>query len=226
VWKHQAAYFAGRVPVLVVDLIGHGRSDAPKTNYSFATMARSIDAVMRDAGVERAVLVGHSNGMPTIREFYRLFPTKTLALVDVDGTLRPFFRDAKEAEPFLAMFRSPKYKETVEQFIRQTFSPKLPEDSQQKILATALATPQHVLIGTMQANLDPEVWKDDPIQVPFLLLLAKQEFWEGNYQQYVMKLAPHAEWHMDDGLGHFIQLETPDTVNSRIAAFLASNHLL
>jgi pimeloyl-ACP methyl ester carboxylesterase len=44
--------------------------------------ANAIDAVLRDAKVERAVLVGHSMGTPVARQFYRKYPQKTLAIRD------------------------------------------------------------------------------------------------------------------------------------------------
>ena len=53
--------------------------------------ARAVEAVRAAAGVDRVVLVGHSMGTPVVRQFYRLFPKKTLGLVAVDGSLRPFF---------------------------------------------------------------------------------------------------------------------------------------
>ena len=68
--------------------------------------ANAIDAVMRDAKVERAVVVGHSMGTPVARQFYRKYPQKTLGIVIVDGGLRPF--GTKEMrEQFMAMFRAP-----------------------------------------------------------------------------------------------------------------------
>ncbi len=63
--------------------------------------AAAIDAVMKDAKVERAVLVGHSMGTPVVRQFYRKYPKKTLAIVIVDGGLRPF-GDKAMREQFMA----------------------------------------------------------------------------------------------------------------------------
>ncbi len=77
--------------------------------------ARSIAAVMRDAGVEQAVLAGHSMGTPVARQFYRLYRNKTLGLVIVDGPLRAYGSRA-EAEEFNALLRE-NYRETAAQFI-------------------------------------------------------------------------------------------------------------
>jgi pimeloyl-ACP methyl ester carboxylesterase len=88
-WKDSISAFP-KYRVIAMDLVGHGQSDKPKAEYSMEYFARSVAAVLEKAGVRRAVLVGHSMGTPVIRQFYRLYPEKTIALVVVDGALRPF----------------------------------------------------------------------------------------------------------------------------------------
>src|SRR5262249_61814438 len=106
------------VRMLFVDLPGYGRSDKPRIDYTMDVFAKGIDAVLRDAGVEQAALVGHSMGTPVVRQFYRLFPAKTKALVFVDGGLRPFTRGPAQTEQFLSMFKEETFKETAPRFLR------------------------------------------------------------------------------------------------------------
>src|SRR4030095_2397076 len=87
-WSRQVTLFAAKTRVIAVDLPGHGQSDKPEIAYNMDLCARSIDAVLVDARVDRAVLVGHSMGTPVIRQFYRKHPEKTLGLVIVDGPLQ------------------------------------------------------------------------------------------------------------------------------------------
>ena len=75
--------------MIAIDLPGHGQSDKPQVTYSMDYFARAVEAVMNDAKAKRAVLVGHSMGTPVARQFYRKYPQKTLAIVIVDGVLRP-----------------------------------------------------------------------------------------------------------------------------------------
>jgi len=90
-WTCDLTFWRGQAPVyekrraLLVDLPGHGQSDKPEVAYTQERFARAIDAVMRDAKVDRAVLVGHSMGGPVALTFLRLFPAKTKALVMVDA---------------------------------------------------------------------------------------------------------------------------------------------
>src|SRR6185295_9952760 len=115
-WSGQTPFFESKTRVIAIDLPGHGMSDKPQIAYTMDLFARAVDAVLSDAGVDRAVLVGHSMGTPVIREFYRKYPQKTLALVIVDGALRPF-GDKKMMEGFIAPLRGPNYKTVASQFI-------------------------------------------------------------------------------------------------------------
>src|SRR5438876_542984 len=61
-WREQIPDFAKRNRVIAIDLPGHGLSDKPQVAYSMDLFARAVEAVMRDAKVDWAVLVGHSMG--------------------------------------------------------------------------------------------------------------------------------------------------------------------
>src|SRR6185295_15297894 len=66
-WRDNVADLSKRNRVIVLELPGHGQSDKPQTTYNMEYFARAVDAVMRDAKVKRAVLVGHSMGTPVAR---------------------------------------------------------------------------------------------------------------------------------------------------------------
>src|SRR5262245_50945571 len=74
--KANIPAFVNQSRVIAIDLPGHGESDKPQITYSMDLFARAVDAVLTDAGVERATLVGHSMGTPVIRQFYRKYPNK------------------------------------------------------------------------------------------------------------------------------------------------------
>ena len=66
-WHFQVPAFADQARVILIDLPGHGQSDKPKIDYSMDLFARAIDAVLKEAGVEKVVLVGHSMGVAVAR---------------------------------------------------------------------------------------------------------------------------------------------------------------
>lgn len=223
-WREQIPEFAKRNRVIALDLPGHGLSDKPQVSYTMDLFANAIDAVMRDAKVERAVVVGHSMGTPVARQFYRKYPQKTLGIVIVDGGLRPF--GTKEMrEQFLSMFRGPQYKEAGAQMFAQMMG-KLPAADQQLISASFANTPQHVLVSAMENMSQESLYTPDKINVPVLALLAKSPFWQPDTEEFLHSLAPDLELQWFEGVGHFIMMEKPKEFNEAVLAFLNKKALL
>lgn len=224
-WSRQAPAFATKTRVIAVDLPGHGQSDKPQVNYTMDLFARAVDAVLVDAGVDRAVLVGHSMGTPVIREFYRKYPRKTLALVIVDGPLRAF-GDKKMMEQFLAPLRGQGYKEAASKFIDNMFGQNTTADLRAEIKNSMLSTPQSVALSAMDGMAEESTWKQDKINVPVLAIMAKSPFLPADTEQFYRSIAPNLEYQMWDGPGHFLMMEKPKEFNDVLAGFLMKNGLL
>src|SRR6266850_2409986 len=101
----------GQINMLFIDLPGYGQSDHPRTDYTMDLFAKGINAAMEDAKVSEVILIGHSMGVPVVRQSYRLYPAKTKALILVDGALRPFTKDPAEAEKWVSRFQEETFKE-------------------------------------------------------------------------------------------------------------------
>jgi pimeloyl-ACP methyl ester carboxylesterase len=224
-WRDQMPDFARQNRVIAIDLPGHGQSDKPQITYSMELFARAVEAVLRDAKVKRAVLVGHSMGTPIARQFYRKYPKKTLAIVIVDGPLRPF-GDKATMDGLLASFRGPNYKEAVSQLFAGFFGPSLSAEARERINASPLNTPQYVLVSAMEGMADASIWGEDKINVPVLAIMAKSPFFGANLEQFYRGIAPRLEFQMWDGVGHFIMIEKPKEFNAAVLAFLDTNKLL
>jgi pimeloyl-ACP methyl ester carboxylesterase len=224
-WRAQVPDFASRMRVIAIDLPGHGRSDSPHVEYTQDLFARAVDAVLRDAGVKRAVLVGHSNGTPVIRQFYRLFPQKTAGLVVVDGALRAWWKEPKEFQAFLDRWRGQDARKHAASFIDSMFSERTPAPARTWIRDAMLATPPHVMVSSLEGTGDLALWKPDPIAVPLLVVLAKSPFWTPDYETFVRGLAPQVDWQVLDGVGHFLMVDDPARFNGLLQAFLDRNKL-
>lgn len=225
VWQQQLPAFAAGARLIALDLPGHGQSDKPEIRYTQDLFARAIEAVMRDAGVKEAVLVGHSMGTPVIRQFYRKYPQKTLALVIVDGALRPFGA-TEDREKFLELVRGPQYQTVATGMVNAMLAPVKNADLRSSITATMLATPKHVAVSAMEGMNAPEIFKDDKINVPVLAILARSPIWQADTEQFFRSLAPNLEYQMWEQVGHFLMVEKPQEFNQALAAFLSKNKLL
>ena len=223
-WRGQISAFEKRTRVMAINLPGHGRSDKPDVAYTMDLFARAVDAVLSDAGVRRAVLVGHSMGTPVIREFYRKYPGKTLGLVIVDGPLRPF-GDKKMMEQFIAPLRGPNYKEAASGFIDNLLGPEVSPALRAEIKTAMLSTPQRVAVSAMEGMADESIWKQDKINVPVLAVMAKGP-WALDNEQLFRGIAPSLAYQMWDGVSHFLMMERPAEFNTAVLKFLNLNALL
>lgn len=225
-WSYQVPAFHGKIRLILIDLPGHGQSDKPKVEYTMDLFARAIDAVLKDAGVDKAVLAGHSMGTPVVRQFYRLYPEKTAALVVVDGALRSFVSKPEEIDKFVGRFTEPDFKENVGKFVESMFTPQTPDEVRKQIQATMPSAPQYVAVSALKEMFDPSNWKDDEIKVPVQALMARSPFWSADYEKYVHKLAPKLDYRVMDGVGHFLMMEKPQEFNENLVSFLKKQGLL
>ena len=225
VWSEQAAALAEKIRVITIDLPGHGQSDKPHIAYTMDLYVRAIDAVLRDANVGSVILVGHSNGTPIVRQFYRKFPAKVRGLVIVEGGLRPFV-DAANMEKFIAPLRGENYPAAAGDFIDGMTKPIKDAALRQKIKALILRTPQYVAVSEFESTAEPALWKEDKIDIPVLMILAKQPIWSAEYEQFARKLVPKLDYQVWENVSHFVMMEKPREFNQALAAFLEKNQLL
>lgn len=224
-WRMQIPAFETKTRVIAIDLPGHGRSDKPQIAYTMDLFARAIDAVLSDAKIDRATLVGHSMGTPVVRQFYRKYPEKTRALVLVDGALRMMV-DKAMMDNFTKPLRGPNYKEAAGRMIDGMTSAQASPALREEIKTSMLSTPQHVAVSAMDGMADPAIFQPDKIDVPVLVVLAKSPFWPADNEQFFRSLAPNLEYHMWEGVSHFLMMDKPKEFNETVLTFLTKNNLI
>jgi pimeloyl-ACP methyl ester carboxylesterase len=234
-WTCDLTFWRGQAPVyekhrsLLIDLPGHGQSDKPDVSYTQERFARAIEAVMRDAGVERAVLVGHSMGGPVALTFMRLFPAKTKALVLVDAYVPQAPKDEtareqqkKQMDAFAARWRAPNYKESAAEMIESMFSDKTTPSQREEIRRKMLAAPQHVMASAFEGMLALEAPKPgDTYDVPTMIVMAEAPGRSGSEAQMRAIFSNLVKYEGWQGSGHFLMMESPDRFNRALEEFLA-----
>jgi pimeloyl-ACP methyl ester carboxylesterase len=224
-WRLQAPVWEKRRSLLI-DLPGHGRSDKPELAYTMDHFARGVDAVLRDAGVERAVLIGHSMGGPVARQVLRNYPERVKGIVLVDSFFRPWPKDPAAREKaaagwaqWLAPFRAPGYKDHVARFVASMFVPQTAPELRQEITGKMLSTPQHVMVSAMESMGDPDLWAEDRWDIPVLAVVAKSDSGPRDGGAYLKTLFPNLEYVELPDCGHFLMLERPDRLNELLLKF-------
>ena len=227
-WREQVPAFADKARVVLLDLPGHGESDKPEVDYTMDYFAEAVIAVMRDAKVEKATLVGHSMGTPVICKVYAKAPERVAGLVAVDGFLRRPKVGPEQAENMAAPYRKPEYREQVKQMVSFMFQNPGTEALRERVTNEMLKTPQHVMASAMgeMFNLKQPAWDLAKVEVPVMSINAKSPMWTENYENYVRSLSAKTDYRLIEGTGHFVMLEKPSEFNSTLMGMLRSFDLV
>jgi pimeloyl-ACP methyl ester carboxylesterase len=84
-WNHVMPALARRFTVVAPDLLGHGESAKPRSEYSLGAHANSLRDVLNALGYDRATLVGQSLGGGVIMQLAYQYPERCERLVLVSS---------------------------------------------------------------------------------------------------------------------------------------------
>jgi pimeloyl-ACP methyl ester carboxylesterase len=215
-WNEQLPALTNKARVVLIDLPGHGQSDKPHTAYTMDFFAEAVLAVMRDAHVDKATLIGHSMGVPVICRVYHQAPERVAALVSVDGTLRRPKVTPEQAERVIGPLRGSDYREQSRRFIATMFPVPGTEAIRDRVISEMLATPQYVMLGAMDGMFGSDVpdWDPGHVNVPVLVINAPNPMWTDEYKQYVHSLSPQTDYYTIENTGHWCMLEKPAEFNA------------
>ena len=89
-WNVIHAKLAQRFTVIAPDLLGHGKSDKPRADYSVAAYANGMRDLLSVLDIERVTIVGHSLGGGVAMQFAYQFPqlVDRLILVGAGGVTK------------------------------------------------------------------------------------------------------------------------------------------
>jgi pimeloyl-ACP methyl ester carboxylesterase len=89
-WSTVQTKLAQRFTVIAPDLLGHGRSDKPRADYSVAAYANGMRDLLSVLDIDRVTVVGHSLGGGVAMQFAYQFPqlVDRLILVGAGGVTK------------------------------------------------------------------------------------------------------------------------------------------
>jgi pimeloyl-ACP methyl ester carboxylesterase len=101
-WDRVLPALAEHHTVIAPDLLGHGRSDKPRADYSLGGYANGMRDLLTVLGVDRVTVVGHSFGGGVAMQFAYQYPERTERIVLVgSGGL------GREVSPVLRLLTVP-----------------------------------------------------------------------------------------------------------------------
>jgi N-formylmaleamate deformylase len=92
-----AEVLANKYDVIMVDLRGHGKSEAPEAGYTLTVMAGEVAALIKELKLDKPIIMGHSMGAITTLTLAGLYPGIARAIVLEDPP--PFWMVKKTDQP-------------------------------------------------------------------------------------------------------------------------------
>jgi len=218
-WRDQVPTFSRSHRVLALDQRGHGESDKPDQDYTIAGFVDDLAWFIRDRGLERPVIVGHSMGGVIALNLVRKHPELARAIVMIDSPSTPLPEALQPvADSTLAAFQTPLYKQTAEGFARSLFfNEQSPKELVEEIVPSLIEAPQRLMHTALADLLSPASLEPGPVGVPALYIRAATNYAPEGAQE---ERYPGIEVaHVD--AAHFLQMEKPAETNVIIDAFLA-----
>jgi pimeloyl-ACP methyl ester carboxylesterase len=234
-WRHQVPALADAgFRVVVPDLRGYGRSDKPEQvdAYSMMLLAGDVMAMMSDAGVDRAHVVGHDWGAGLAWAMASLAPGSVDHLVVMSvGNPVTFLRTLEQRQKswYMLLFQFPGIAErwlTEDNWANFRSWAGHPDADQviAELEETGSLTPG---LNYYRANVGPESWVGPPLELPPVQAPAMGLWSTGDIALTEVQMTDSAKnmagsWRYErlDGPGHWMQLEAPDQVNALLLDFL------
>ena len=232
-WAAQAAYFADRFTVLVVDPPGHGSSQPLTHGFSFDECATVIEQVLDHFGMPRAHILGNSWGGMIGGTFAALHPDRVGVSVLMNATASTAGR--YQRVEYAAMLRLAR--------LLGGIKPPLTRSVLKAFLGPTSLRTRRDVVGAVRASLSRvdmrsaawavrSVVPERPdqrglfgrIRTPVLVVAGEEDATFPVAETRVMAAAiPGSSFVVIDGAAHLAAIEVPDRVNELVEDFLAQH---
>jgi pimeloyl-ACP methyl ester carboxylesterase len=204
-WGHQVpALVEAGYQAIVLDSRGHGRSTRDAQPYSYGRMAGDLLAVLDTLRIERACLVGWSDGACTALVFASAHPERTAGVFFFACNMDP-----SGVKPFAA---TPALDRCFSRHKQDYAALSATPDAFESFVAD--------LSKMQQTQPDYSSAQLAAIEVPVLVAQSEHdEFIRLEHAQYLARTIPGAELLLLEGVSHFAPLQRPAQFNAAILDF-------
>lgn len=223
IWSEQIQEFSKRYRVVALDPRSQGRSEKVTEGHYPERRARDVYELVQQLGLEPAVLVGWSLGVPELLTYVDQFGTESIeSLVLVDGFIGAD-HDPAAPNPLRGMLRAVHVdrKAHAAAFVRSMFRSARSEEYLIWLTDASLETPTNtafVLLGhLMVSNGD---WRGalEKVDRPLLYIVTAQL---AGQAEMVKARLPEAQVEVFERAGHALFIDEAERFNRLLEAFLS-----
>jgi pimeloyl-ACP methyl ester carboxylesterase len=221
------AHLPDDVRVVVPSLRGHGDADRPEQGYTPVDFARDIAALLRDAQIESAVLVGHSSGAQTAQQFALTYPQRTsgLILIGAPGTIHTH-PGVVEFDQVFGALSDPIDPAFLRALTLSQLAQPIAASFLDTLVAERLKVPARVIIATWAGSRDFDITRElSLIQAPTLVVWGDQDrvaVASREAQEQLVAAIPGARFVVYGGAGHHVHWEEPARFAMELLSFVGS----
>ena len=240
-WRPVLPRLAAHHTVIAPDLLGHGRSEKPRADYTVGGFANGMRDLLSVLGVDRATVIGHSLGGGVAAQFAYQYPERCERLVlvgsgGVGRTVSPLLRLAAVPgiEALMPLFGLPpaRLASRVGALLLRAFDTPLGRDAEE-LLAVFDALPnteaRRAILRTLRSGVD---WRGQVITmldraylavgVPTLVVWGRHDaIIPVGHGRLAHAAIPGSELEIFDEAGHFPHHTDPERFARTVAEFVA-----
>jgi pimeloyl-ACP methyl ester carboxylesterase len=232
-WDEIAPGLALDHRVVSIDLIGHGGTTAPASDYSIERQAALVREVLDKLDIDRAAIIGHSMGGEVATAYGEAYPDKVDGLVLIDSPPTAASRDYDAltelyltpiAGELLSHFRSDA---AIRHGLAQAFAPdfkKMPAafvDDVRQPTYTAFRSAHYASVAFRREKpINVRLAAIKPMPA-LLVVFGAQDAFVPSENARLFEQIPEAKVVTLDGVGHSPMVEAPDKTLALIRSFLS-----
>ena len=196
-FANQITFFSDRYRVIAVDTRGHGKSPRGTAPFTMEQFAADLHNLMDKLQIQKAVILGFSDGANIAMKFALKYPEQVKALILNGGNLTPKGVKKSIQIPIEIGYR-----------LTGLFAGKSKEaKSHMEILGLMVNEP----------DINPEELRS--IQVPALVIAGTRDMIKQSHTQIIAQSIPNAKLRIIPG-DHFIANKSPERFNREVDDFL------
>jgi len=214
----QLAHLKSRHRVLALDLPGHGGSEPAPPDFGFRDCAAAIVGVLDEAGIDRAVVCGHSFGGRLAVEVAGAYPERVAGAALLDPVI--LFPDPvrEQAVRMVPALESEGWLNALEAYFSRLLSTYDPPDLKSRVLAELSQVPRQLAAQVMRDGMSTD-GAESLARVKCPLLVIRRTATPIDLER-LAQLQPEAWVGCVVGTGHWMGLAVPDQVNAMLDRFL------
>lgn len=196
-FTNQLSFFSDRYRVIAVDTRGHGKSPRGTAPFTMEQFALDLKELMDGLQIQKAILLGFSDGANIAMKFALKYPDRVKALILNGGNLHTKGVKASIQIPIEIGYR-----------LAKLFAGKSEE-----------AKHHAEILGLMvnEPNIDPTALHS--LQMPTLVIAGTRDMIKENHTKLIARNIPNAKLSIIKG-DHFIAQKKPQEFNREVEAFL------